>query len=233
MDKNIDKCNGLIKKIILLKQNEHYRFGDIVFHNGWKPNYNQWYISQKHILENIEFNNTILKEYIEKNNNNKHVPLHEKIAIIFSEIIKKKILEKEFLIPKDDELVIHLRTGDMVIYDSFLKKPYIELIQEYKNKFNINKVSFVTCFHYGNNQVNNKIFFQFNNEKHKKNIEKLKELFLNVLEKFPFLNINVMSSKDIDRDFLYMCKAKHFIEDRGGISSLIKIINTHINNLQN
>ena len=161
------------------------------------------------------------------------MPLHEKIAIIFSEIIKKKILEKEFLIPKDDELVIHLRTGDMVIYDSFLKKPYIELIQEYKNKFNINKVSFVTCFHYGNNQVNNKIFFQFNNEKHKKNIEKLKELFLNVLEKFPFLNINVMSSKDIDRDFLYMCKAKHFIEDIGGFSKLIKIINTHINNLQN
>ena len=153
------------------------------------------------------------------------MPLHEKIAIIFSEIIKKKILEKEFLIPKDDELVIHLRTGDMVIYDSFLKKPYIELIQEYKNKFNINKVSFVTCIHYGNNQVNN--------EKHKKNIEKLKELFLNVLEKFPFLNINVMSSKDIDRDFLYMCKAKHFIEDIGGFSKLIKIINTHINNLQN
>ena len=228
LDKNLHKCNELIKKIILLKQNEDYRFGDIVFHKGWAPNYDQWRISQKHILENIEFNNTILKEYIEKNNNNNHVPSHEKIALIFSEIIKKKILEKEYLIPKNDELVIHLRAGDVIFQKRFLKKPYIELIQEYKNKFNINKVSFVTCFHYGNNKVYNNIYFQFNNEKHKKNIEKLRDLFLNVLEKFPFLNIDVISSKDIDKDFVYMCKAKHFIEDKGGISRLIKIINSHI-----
>ena len=108
LDKNIDKCNGLIKKIILLKQNEHYRFGDIVFHNGWKPNYNQWYISQKHILENIEFNNTILKEYIDKNNINIVVPSQKKIGLIFSDIIEKKITEKNYLVPKNDELVIFI-----------------------------------------------------------------------------------------------------------------------------
>ena len=225
----------LVKKIRLLKTNKDYRLGDIVFHKGWPPKYDEWKNSQENILNNKEFNNTILKEYIDKNNINIVVPSQKKIGLIFSDIIEKKITEKNYLVPKNDELVIHLRTGDVAVLPWFLNKPYLKLIQESINKYNIKKIMFVTCFHYGNNTLNKdggkgKTLFVYKESVHQKNINKLTNLFKEIILKFPFLKIDVLSSIDVDRDFVYMCKAKHLILDGGGFSKLIGIIQNVIKN---
>ena len=230
-DKIISKNNNispikLVNKIILSKTNENYRFGDIVFHYGWAPNYDEWKNSQENILNNSEFNNTILKEYIVKNNNNTIRPSDEEIGLIFNKIIENKIIEKKYTIPDNDELVIHIRLGDVETHAWFLTKPYIELIQKAIDNYNITKITFVTCFNYGNNTLNStkEIIFNYTNKKHKKNIDKVVELFKNIISNFLNLNIDVKSSYDIDEDFVYMCKAKYFICDVGGFSSLIKIV---------
>lgn len=225
--------NEMIKKIVLFKSNSDYRFGDIVFHKGWPPKYDEWKNSQKNILNDEKYNNTILKEYILKNNNNLKVPSKEKIRQIFSEIIDKKIIEKKFLVPKKDELVIHLRAGDVASYSWFLEKPYIELIKKYLCKYDIKSITFVTGLHYGNNKVNsnNKTIFKYNESIHKINIDKLKTLFKKIILNFSFLIIDLLSSEDIDQDFVYMCKANYLILDRGGFSKLIGIIQNSNNDI--
>jgi len=126
--------------------------------------------------------------------------------------------------------VIHLRTGDAVVHSWFLKKPYLKLIQDSVDKYNIKRVTFVTSFHYGNNKLTNgkTIIFQYNHNKQKKNIDKLTDLFKNIVLKFPFLKFDVLSSKDIDQDFVYMCTANHFISDKGGFSELITIVQNEV-----
>ena len=94
---------------------------------------------------------------------------------------------------------------------------------------------FVTCFHYGNNTLNKdggkgKTLFVYKESVHQKNINKLTNLFKEIILKFPFLKIDVLSSIDVDRDFVYMCKAKHLILDGGGFSKLIGIIQNVIKN---
>ena len=102
--------------------------------------------------------------------------------------------------------------GDVETHAWFLTKPYIELIQKAIDNYNITKITFVTCFNYGNNTLNSiKSIFNYTNKKHKKNIDKVVELFKNIISNFLNLNIDVKSSYDIDEDFVYMCKAKFYL----------------------
>ena len=154
--------------------------------------------------------------------------------MLFSEIIDKQIIEKNYSVPINNELVIHLRTGDVVVHSWYLNKPYIELIQEFVDKFNINKVTFVTSFFYANVTTKSGTkLFKYHENNHNKNITKLTNLFKNVIMKFPSLNIDVLSSEGVDTDFVYLCKANHLILDRGGFSELIGIIQKSFKKNQN
>lgn len=203
----------LINKIKLLKFNKHYRFGDIVFHKGiyWKE-------STKYILENKELENSILRNYIEacpdKNLNN----INPKYDNLIFNIVKKKIREKKYILPVNNELVIHLRLGDVVCNENFLKKDYKEIIESYVEKYNISKVTFCTAFHYGNYTEKNR--WMYDDDKHQKNILKLTEK-LNSIMKIPNIYVNFISSNNPDDDFMYMVNAKYFVEDFGRFSKLI------------
>ena len=51
--------------------------------------------------------------------------------------------------PKDKEIVMHLRLGDKITEESFLKKDFISLIREKINLDNkINLITIVTCYQY-------------------------------------------------------------------------------------
>lgn len=227
-----DKWVKMVNKICLAKCNSDYRVGDIVLHKGWRPDFKQWKESQQNVLNKEEFNDSILKEYIIKTNYNKRIPTpRSKIGEIFHEIINNKIIEKNYLIPHKNELVIHLRTGDFVKYKKFLNQPYIQLIKDSVNNDKITHVTFVTCFHYGNNTIRPGVVWnKYDDNKHQMNIDKLTHLFKTIILEFPLLNFDVMSSTDVDKDIVYMCKAKHFIKDNGGFSSVISIIQNVIKN---
>jgi hypothetical protein len=223
IDSGLTTSSSLIKKIALLKGVEsvntktHYRFGDVINHGGF-----YWKESTKFILNQDDLKNSILRTYIECcPNNNLNIVNPDKIKLLYN-IIKYKIENEIYKLPTDDELVIHLRTGDVVECAWYLKKNYIQIIQNHVNMYNIKKVTFCTAFHYGNN-IKQQCFI-YTPKKHIKNIKKLNEIFTKVLTRFKHLQFDVKSSKNIDDDFIYMTMSKYFVEDHGGFSNLIKKI---------
>ena len=95
------------------------------------------------------------------------------------EIIEKYNSDNNLPIPQNNEIVIHLRMGDVVVHEWFLNKNYIELINDIlsKNK-NINKLTIVTCFAYQEWSKEslylrkNASLWEYTEEKQNKNIEK-------------------------------------------------------------
>lgn len=219
---NVIKSSDLINKIVLLTEynsidnKRHYRFNDVINHSG-----HYWKESTQFILDQNHLKDTILRKYIEccpDNNLNKINP--DKFKLLYK-IIENKISNNHYNLPTSDELVIHMRTGDVVELDGYLRKDYINIIQKYIYTYNIKKVTFCTAFHYGNNVTQGD--WIYTDEKHNLNIIKLNDIFTKVLNYFKHLQlqIDVKSSTNIDEDLIYMVMSTYFVEDNGGFSNLI------------
>jgi len=227
-----NKCDELINKIVLLDEKgssggkRHYRLNDVITHGG-----HYWEESTKFILNCHHYKDSILQNYIKRcpDNNLKYV--NKNHIELLSEIIKNKIKDNSFVIPDKNELVIHLRLGDHVeITDSFLQNNYVKIIKDACiNNNNINKITFCTAFHYGNNITQG--IWLYTDEKHKQNIYGLKKLFTEILENIN-IPIDIKSSKHPDEDFVYMIMAEHFIKDVGGFSNLVQKIRDYHRSLK-
>lgn len=210
----------LSNKIVLLKTNEHYRFGDVIFHKGYR-----WKESNKFILNNKEFEGTILREYIERSPFNNYNTVNGNYLPLLKSIINNRIKNGKYELPGNKELVMHLRLGDIVnCKQKFLRKQYIKIINNHIQKNKINKLTICCAFHYGNYLERN--LWIFDKNKHLLNIKRVTELFRKILN-IPNIIIDVRSSENIDLDLIYMSKAKFFQMDTGGfsmiINSLVKI----------
>ena len=146
-------------------------------------------------------------------------------------ILKKRTQSHH--IPSKNEIVIHLRLGDVLSHfqnekniskeDILFKELSNSKIRRYvpninffkyvideikKKKINLNKITLVYGFHV----------------KHKKNLEKT-NYYINNLKKL-FLNNNfkvkLRSNENADDDFLYMSNASFFVSSGGNFSRLIK-----------
>lgn len=211
LDNNDLHCEYLINKLVVIKSNPYYRIGDI-FYDIEKRHYKE--TDKKAILEKNEFNNTILKEYLLQNKKKRDYKL-------LLNIINKKLEDSNYKIPDKNTLVIHLRAGDTVVLDWFLKKDHEGIIRKtLKQNLNINKVVFVCCLQYGDYKKKNK--WEFSEEKNNLNKQKIRNLLKKLLISFPSLKFDIVSNKEIDKDIIYMVKSKYFIEDKGNISKLIK-----------
>lgn len=209
----------LTNKIKLLKHNKHYRLGDVILHKG-----DYWRESNKYILENKEYEDSILRNYIEACPGNNLNNVNPEYAKILLNIVNKKIKDKKYILPKNNELVIHLRLGDVLVHSWFLEKNYKQIINSFIKKFNIEKVTFCTAFHYGDYSEKNR--WIYDDDKHKQNIFKLSEKINNII-KIPNIYIDFISSENPDDDFIYMVKSKHFVKDHGGFSKLISDVQVY------
>ena len=128
-----DKINDMINNIKIFKSNTYYRLGDAILQHK-----NTKYIYDK-IKDNRDYDNTILKYYLE---NNKTMNLkHLKINLI-NAINKKINTLNNFIFPKNDELVIHLRLGDVIFHPKrYMKKNYESIIDDHITKYNINSIA--------------------------------------------------------------------------------------------
>lgn len=216
MDAALTSPDILINKIALLKQNKHYRLGDVVFHHG-----HYWDQSTKHILENDEFKETILRRYIEGCADNNLRNKNLDYVSLLRNVINDKIKNEAYPVPLEDELVIHLRLGDVCNEKRFLQQDYVKVIKDYQDEHKITKVTFCCAFHYGNYTERN--LWIYNDQKHQKNVTKLTALFTQILE-IPDIIIDVKSSSDIDQDIVYIAKSKHFVPDFGGFTRLMSEI---------
>ena len=212
---------NLINKIVLLNEynsidtKRHYRFNDVINHSDY-----YWKESTEFIQNQNHLKNTILRTYIDDcPDNNLYNVNPNKFKLLYN-IISNKIINEHYNLPTNDELVIHIRTGDVVELNWYLKKDYIQIIQKYIDIYDIKKVTFCTAFHYGNNVTQG--IWIYTDEKHNKNINKLNEIFTKILKHFNHLQIDIKSSINIDEDFIYMVMSTYFVNDNGGFSNLIK-----------
>ena len=213
---------NLINNIKTLKHNSDYRVTDVIYK---KPE--RWEHSGNTVLKNEKYNETILQEYLKMNG------LYNKPNLeVLLKLIKKYNSDNNLPIPQNNEIVIHLRMGDVVVHDWFLSKNYIKLINNILNKNNnINKLTFVTCFAYQEwskeslHLRKNAPLWEYTEEKQNKNIEKINILFNDILHFFPNMEINIYSNCDIDKDMCYCVLSKNFIHDNGGFSNLLLELN--------
>lgn len=203
----------LINKIQLIKFNKHYRFGDVVWHRGY-----YWDKSNKYILENDDLKDSILRRYIEKCPDKNFSKKNPNYIELLSNEIDIKVKENNYILPKDNDLVIHLRLGDLAVCTKILKNDYKLIIENYIKKYNIKKVIFCTAFHYAN--FTEKNLWIYNDKTHQINISKLTEMLNNIV-KIPNIYFDIQSSKNPDDDLIFMTKAKFFVSDFGGFSKLV------------
>lgn len=203
--------NNLINKIKIIKDNKHYRLGDVIYHKG-----GFWKNSTMNLLKDESFNNTILKNYILKcESNNLTKQMNPNFREVLKEIIDIKIEEKKIELPHENELVIHLRMGDVIVVNGFNRKKYENYIHNYIKKHNIKKCTFCIVFQF---VERNK--WSYTDEKLEKNKIKVQRILSKLINKFN-IYFDIKSSNDIDEDFIYMIKSKYFVSDNGGFSRLI------------
>lgn len=215
-----DDIEELVAKVKTAKSVRDYRVADVIYKKGLK-----WIDSRKQLLTNPIYRNTILFKYIShevnKHKNIKCDCLHLPVLI---DIIEKESKERGYKVPDKDELVLHLRTGDFASESNYLSKNYVKCIQRnLQQNENINKITVVTCFSYGN-------FFEkgkwlFDEEIQKKNVNALKQLLFEIKTHFPDYPLDIVSNLNVDQDIVYCMKANYFIKDRGGFSSLMEVLN--------
>ncbi|HSQ19321.1 MAG TPA: hypothetical protein VLR92_03005, partial [Blastocatellia bacterium] len=110
----------LISKIVTLKSNPHYRMADVVYRKGLRCR-----DSTEAILALSEFQGTILKRYLLDNPDieSPNIPL-------LSNIVDRTVASRKFHLPQNEELVVHIRAGDVVEHDWFLKTNFAEQIEK-------------------------------------------------------------------------------------------------------
>jgi hypothetical protein len=211
----------LINNIKILKHNSDYRVSDIIYKLG-----ERWQHSADMILQNEKYKDTILLQYLEINGYN------EPDLELLLKLTEKYNSDNDLPIPENNEIVIHLRLGDVVVHKWFLSKNYIKLINNILSKNNnINKITFVTCFAYQewskeSLHLRKKApLWEYTKKKQKKNIQKLTILFNDILNNFSNMKINIYSNNNIDKDMCYCVLAKYFIYDDGGFSKLLLTLN--------
>ena len=218
---------SLISQVQILKGNSDYRCADILYHKG-----ERWEHSKNQVLNNPKYENTIFNNFFKNNNGN------DKNLNFLLKCIKEYCFDNNLPIPDDDELVIHLRMGDVVEHKCFLSKNYINLIKKIKKNNSISKITIVTSFAYQtwskeSMHLKKKApLWDYTHEKQEKNEEGLFKLLSNIQDKFN-LPITIYSNKIIDVDLCYCVFSKHFIKDAGGFSDLMEILNQQMRRSKN
>jgi hypothetical protein len=219
IEKVDDKHKDIIKQVKILKNNSDYAFGDILYRQG-----NRWEYRIQKVLTDTKYRNTILFNYLKVNNttNCNYTNLLN--------CIKEYNFKNKLPLPCNNEIVLHLRMGDTVTLDWYLKKNYVSAIENILKNNTIHKITIVTCFSYGAwtkdslHLRKGAPIWDYTVEKQQKNEETFSALLSKIQNQFN-IPIHIYSNEDIDRDFCYCVFSKFYINDRGGFDVLTEKLN--------
>ena len=191
---------------LFLLISDSYRLGDAILTKG----YSNSFITRK--FYNIYFKESIATEYLNETNKIKDFDtLHQ--------IVKKRSLSLNSF-PKEDELIIHLRIGDVI--DHIFKGSVDDILEE-KSKF-----TYLISYKYLENNLKKiknikKIIITGGFHKkgdHSRSIEYVNKIIY-FLEKKNYTVIKKLNISSPDEDFIWMCNSKNFLKSGGGFSNLI------------
>jgi hypothetical protein len=200
--------------IKILKENKVYRIADLFYMDGTR-----WEIDRATIVHSKEYKNTILYDYMLKKTGEFDYDAFKSITLKHS--------EKYELKPEEDDLVFHLRLGDVFdvngetkIYNradwSYLQyKVFFRKNREFLET--LNGVKVVTALHFGSDELTGDFYYT---DEHYTESMKFFDYFCGRLQDFG-CNVDVISNENIDQDICYMMQAKHFVPGLTKLSTLI------------
>lgn len=199
-----------LEKICTLKTNKVYRISDIIKGSGIR------YKSDRNlILTDPKYKHTILFDYLKLTQKNKDIPL-------IKQIINNHIDFHNYPTPEKNELVIHLRLGDILDHKNHVKR-YYELYKDLNKKINFkifSKISIVTALHFGSFDDHPEgPLFMFSKKAEENSLK-----FVRYIESQINMaghSVNLISSNNIDKDFCYMANSLFFLKSQRGFSNLI------------
>lgn len=185
--------------------------------------------------------NSIVSEYLRKTNKNNDIK-------VLSEVCNTIKNKKNIILPSDNELVIHVRLGDVIENSKYSAEEhwneYLESIGpgiwnkkyiKWNEKYIQNKTFFENILKKIKNikQID-KIILVWGDHQNLKSLKKSK-YYIKLLKNFFNKNnykVDVFFNRDADEDFIYMSYAKYFVSTGGGFSALIcKMVEYNNNNV--
>ena len=254
---------SLVGKIKTITGNSDYRVRDVVDKKG-----HGWEHSAEQVKCNPKYHGTILETYVKLVDQHKDISLHgSKLRLkpphpeeidhtlntrsLLLRLIKERVNETDISLPKENELVVHLRLGDIVgdikwqkfaaqSGDNSTHRPEdvtVNLIEDYLAKNSkIDKITIITCFAYQDWSDEAKKAYRMKNptgtkdlnlfgwtpEKHEYNNNYFQLVESAIKKRFPDLELDLRSSLTIDDDMCYASLANHFIPSLGGFTELLE-----------
>lgn len=201
---------SLEDKVKILANNSVYRISDLIHRGGVR-----WARDREEILSNPKFKNTIMFEYLSL----KQGELDYKLL---KDIIERHTKKYDYPIPTENELVVHLRLGDVVgegnscpgfqainnMYKDFWKN---------QNPKQFDKVTFVVALHFGANDVTNQYYYT----------DKVKDDNFTILENIKSqtesagMEMNIYSSSEPDKDICFMAHSRHYRKSMSEVSNIV------------
>ena len=199
-----------LQKVSILKENQTYRIGDIFFGTGIR-----FQRDSDSILTDPQYKSTILFDYLQDKQKERDISTMQKV-------IDHHIDLHNYPTPGENELVIHLRLGDILQHKKTINY-YHETYDRLNKKINFkdfSKISIVTALHFGsfsNHPKGPKFMFSEKAQEESFTVLRCVESQINAAGH----SVNLISSDNIDKDFCYMVKSRWFIKSQGGFSRLI------------
>ena len=209
--------------VVTLANNDIYRLGDAILYNSY----------DLEILKDERYTNSFLYKYLKYMtvdnrrgglmNDIMPAPISMDRRIYFATVALKELLsQRKWNVPDKNDLIVHLRLGDVI---SFRDNKYINYNELIKNisKSSKKSVVIVTAMHFPSNI---------------KNVGDLRARSLSLLNKLQdditklSKSVSIRSSNDIDSDFVFLCFSEELL--LSGISSFGEVarkINKRIFNL--
>jgi hypothetical protein len=205
-NKILDNIFLTINKLLNGKIENSYRLGDMILYKHFR------FLPGGKKYHYIHFPSSIATEYMKKTDDENNC----KILMEIIKMRKNKLNE----LPSDNDLVIHLRLGDVIdndykSLDNIIQNGncYVKPLSYYENLFKkldikFNRFIIVTGFH---ESITTHKSFQY--------IEKLEY----IMKKY-CLNIVKRIDNNPDDDLIYMTHSYFFVPANGGFSTIIKNI---------
>ena len=193
-----------------LEARAQYRLGDAVLLRGHSAGRS----ALANVMENADgFRQSILYRYATKADPLDPGPQWP----ILSEVVRSHSSQMNIPMPEKDELVIHLRMGDIRGFKG-TEAAFVEFVRKAAHEWKapISRITIVTAIHYGKSVLRNRLTAEQLSQEIEQEIRKVTNIVDLLSVHIP--SVRIFSHDDVDTDFCYLANASNLIIGNGNFS---------------
>jgi hypothetical protein len=201
-----------LNKVAILAENKHYRVGDLFNETGLR-----WAKDIQTVLTEPMFIDTILRDYL-------LLKRHHADTYIMSRVIADHVERHNYTVPRPDDLVIHMRLGDVVVNSKehcgnrplWAKEMYVDLFGGLRPQ-GFKRVVIATALHFGANEDIDR--YHFSEEAKETSFELIRYVEQQCVD--AGYAVALHSNQNVDADFAFMASSSHFVVAQSAFSKIV------------